>query len=656
MTAGMTADDVAELVDLSDPRLSPDASMVVFVVTVPDLDENTYTSRVWIAAVDGASPPRPFTSGEHRDSRPRWSPDGERLAFVSHREDSGSELYVIPVRGGGELVRVAAWPEEIEELEWSPDGARLAFTARQSDGEARDRDRPARHITRVVYRLDNVGWTADRRRHLFVVAADGSSAPRPLTDGDFDHAGVAWSPDGDTIAFASGRHDRWDMDSLVDLWTVPSAGGPATSLTETSSAYGSPSFSADGTTLAFTWSDPRRYPGHGQVGVMATGPDRRGEPRLLTTALDRQCTPFLRGAQGGVWDGEHLLFLVEDRGNTHLYRVAVDLAVDDGKPEPVVEGDREVTAFDAVDGTIAFCATSPTELAELHIVRGGAERRLTAFGRAFAEPRALVAPERFTATAPDGSEVEAWVMRPTTMEPYRRYPALLNIHGGPFTQYGNRFFDEFQVQAAAGYVVIYANPRGSSGYSAAWAQAICGPDSFAPGTGWGGADYDDLMAVCDTALERFEFIDPDRLGVMGGSYGGFMTSWIVGHIGRFKAACSERAVNNHLTFCGTSDIGVRFPRCYFGPSHLDDPDTYLRQSPITYVRDIDTPLLILHADGDLRCPVEQAEQLFVALKLLDRDVSFFRFPGEGHELSRSGSPRHRIERLKLILDWFAEKL
>jgi dipeptidyl aminopeptidase/acylaminoacyl peptidase len=212
------------------------------------------------------------------------------------------------------------------------------------------------------------------------------------------------------------------------------------------------------------------------------------------------------------------------------------------------------------------------------------------------------------------------------------------------------------MQAAAGYVVIYANPRGSSGYSAAWAQAICGADSFAAGTGWGGADYDDLMAVCDAAVESFDFIDADRFGVLGGSYGGFMTSWMIGHTDRFKAACSERAVNNHLSFSGTSDIGVRFPKCYFGPSHLDDADLYLRQSPITYVRDIRTPVLILHSDNDLRCPVEQAEQLFVALKLLERDVTFVRFPGEGHELSRGGAPQHRIERVKLILDWFADKL
>jgi dipeptidyl aminopeptidase/acylaminoacyl peptidase len=248
------------------------------------------------------------------------------------------------------------------------------------------------------------------------------------------------------------------------------------------------------------------------------------------------------------------------------------------------------------------------------------------------------------------------MMRPIGFEPGRRYPALLNIHGGPFTQYGNKLFDEFQVQAASGYVVIYSNPRGSSGYSESWGRAIRGPKApDDPGSGWGGVDYDDLMAVVDEALQRYDFIDGDRLGVLGGSYGGFMTSWIIGHTNRFRAAVSERAVNNRLTSSWTSDIGPWF-RSYLGPSYLDDPEEYLRQSPITFVKDIRTPVLILHSENDLRCPMEQAEQLFVALRLLERDVEFVRFPAESHELSRSGAPRHRIERLEIILDWFERRL
>jgi dipeptidyl aminopeptidase/acylaminoacyl peptidase len=234
---------------------------------------------------------------------------------------------------------------------------------------------------------------------------------------------------------------------------------------------------------------------------------------------------------------------------------------------------------------------------------------------------------------------------------------LLNIHGGPFAAYSEAFFDEFQYQAGAGYVVLFSNPRGSDGYGQAWGDAIRGPKcAEAPGTGWGGVDYDDVMAVVDEALRRFDFIDADRLGVIGGSYGGYLTSWIVGHSDRFGAACSERAVNNQLTMVSTSDIGYAFQAGYVGASVVDEPDEFLRMSPISYVRDVHTPLLILHSDGDLRCPVEQAEQLFVALRTLGREVEFVRFPGEGHEMSRSGAPKHRVERGEILLEFFDRHL
>jgi dipeptidyl aminopeptidase/acylaminoacyl peptidase len=304
---------------------------------------------------------------------------------------------------------------------------------------------------------------------------------------------------------------------------------------------------------------------------------------------------------------------------------------------------------------LAFVATSAIHPTELFAVVDGVERRLTRFGDAFVAARPPIAPERFTATSSDGTEVEAWLLLPEGVT--GKAPLLLFIHGGPFSQYGNRLFDEFQVAAGAGYAVLYANPRGSSGYGEAFSRGIRGPKAADdPGTGWGGADYEDLMAVVDAAVERFEHIDADRLGVLGGSYGGYMTSWIIGHTDRFKAACSERACNNLFTFAHTSDIGASFPAGYIGASHLDDPDEFLRQSPVTYYRDMATPLLILHSENDLRCPIEQAEDLYVRLKMTGRDVEFVRFPGESHELSRTGAPKHRIERLELILDWFERKL
>ena len=289
---------------------------------------------------------------------------------------------------------------------------------------------------------------------------------------------------------------------------------------------------------------------------------------MLTQSLDRNCGTY-PNLREPLWDGDDLIFIVEDHGNVHLYRVA---ARGGGAPQLVVGGERELTGFDVVAGRIAYAATEPTVASELFAHEASGARRLTHVGDAFAAGRELVAPERFTATSPDGTEVEAWIMKPAGARAGVRYPLLLNIHGGPFTQYGNRLFDEFQVYAGGGYAVVYCNPRGSSGYSEAWGRAIRGPGEAGPG--WGTVDYDDCMAVVDEALRRFDFVDPERLGVMGGSYGGYMTSWIVGHTDRFKAALSERAVNNFVSMWGSSDAGWDF-KGYLGSFLYEDIEPWL---------------------------------------------------------------------------------
>jgi dipeptidyl aminopeptidase/acylaminoacyl peptidase len=289
---------------------------------------------------------------------------------------------------------------------------------------------------------------------------------------------------------------------------------------------------------------------------------------------------------------------------------------------------------------------------ELYVGADG--RKLTSVGDAFTSGRELVEPERFTAISKDGYEVDAWIVRPAGFEEGTRYPAVLSIHGGPFTQYTTGFFDEFQVYSGAGYVVLFSNPRGGSGYSEAHGRAIRGPVGDA-GPGWGTRDYEDVLAVVDTALEKFDFIDPERLGVIGGSYGGFMTSWIVGHTNRFKAAISERAVNNLVSMFGSSDIFWVFERQFGGPL-WDNVDAYLERSPATYAKNIETPVLVLHSEQDLRCNIEQGEHLFNLLRLLGKDVEMLRFPAESHELSRAGSPIHRVLRFEAVLEWFGRHL
>jgi dipeptidyl aminopeptidase/acylaminoacyl peptidase len=634
-------DDIYELRWADDPRVSPDGRTVAFVSWRVDREANEYAAAIWLVPLDGGDEPRRLTQGEKQDVSPRWSPDGKSLAFLSNRETKAKQLYVLPA-AGGEAVRLTELDEDVGEPVWSPDGTRIAFSSRVRDQayeEEDDKRRRPRRFTRLQYKLDDEGWTGDRRRHLFTVPADGSAPAAQLTDGDYEDDGPAWSPDGKRIAFSSAREDDWDIRLSRDLYLVEAGGGEPERLTAGDAWYAAPSWSADGTSIAcrFTpggWDMPR----HGQIAVVDA---QSGERRLLTESLDLNCAPYPE-IREPVWDGETLLFVLEDAGYNPLYRVRADGSA---APEPVLT-DVWLTAFDLAGGKLVHAATTPGLLPEIF----AGERRLTDV----AAPAARAPePERFTAVSEDGSEVEAWLLRPAGFEPGRRYPVLLEIHGGPFAQYGNRFFDEFQVYAGAGYAVLYANPRGSSGYSEEWGRAIRGPAEVGPG--WGTRDYEDLLAVVDTALERFDFLDPERLGVLGGSYGGYMTTWIVGHTDRFQAACSERSVNNFVLEGGSADIGWAF-KAIIGAHWWEAPDAYRQASPSTYAADITTPLLILHSEEDLRCPIGNAEDLFAILRLLKRDVEFVRFPAESHNLSRSGSPAHRVMRFETILDWFERKL
>jgi dipeptidyl aminopeptidase/acylaminoacyl peptidase len=641
----VSPEDLFELSWVSDPRIAPDGRTVAFVVSGIDREANGSASAVWLVPIDGSAAARRFTSGAKQDLLPRWSPDGSSLAFVSNREREAKQLYVIPA-AGGEARRLTDLDEDVTEPVWSPDGTRLAFSTRVRDpayAEKQDKRREPRRFVRLQYKLDDEGWIGDRRRHLFTVPSDGSELPAQLTHGDFEDRYPAWCLDGSRIAFVSARQEDWDIELFSDVYLVDAQGGEPVRLTGCDGWHEAPAWSPDGSLIACRFSvGGFDFPRHGQIVVLDPV---TGERRVLTSILDRNCAPYPE-IREPIWDGDTLLFVLEDGGNNHLYRVRADGI---GAPEPVVTGDLWVSGYDTAAGTTIHTATTPTSPGELYC----GDRRLTEVTRAFTAGRELAEPERFTAVSADGSEVEAWVVRPLRFEPGQRFPVLLSVHGGPFSQYGNKFLDEFQVYAGAGYVVLYANPRGSSGYSEEWGRAIRGP--IEDGPGWGTVDYEDLMAVVDEALQRFDFCDSERLGVLGGSYGGYMTSWIVSHSDRFKAACSERSCNNFVLEGGSADIGWAF-RGYVGAHWFEAPDVYLKISPTTYAANITTPLLILHSEDDLRCPIANAEDLFAILRLLRREVEFVRFPAESHELSRSGSPAHRVMRFETILDWFARHL
>ncbi len=651
---GMLPTDLYELTAVSDPQLSPDGTRVAFVATRMDRPRNAYFSAIWVVELAGGEPRR-LTTGSNRDRSPRWSPDGLLLAFVSDRSGT-DQVWILPA-DGGEAWKLTGMRDRVLALSWAPDGTRLAFLAQvvagtdplvERDPKEPPPDAPVRVIERLKYKFNGEGFR-DHPAQLFVVRLKGGR-PRQLTEGDVDVEDPTWSPTGDLIAFISAREPERDFDSISDVWVVSPERGDSRKVTRSEGPCASPRWSPDGRRIAYIGHAHAEMSGgynHRLRLVAAQG----GDSRTLTDRLDRSLGIALRPyhVPAPRWspDGQTLYFLHQDRGAVVLSRIRDQ----GGDAELVAGGDRALGGFDLGrdDRTVVFSASWPTNPGELFIVDGQSkvERQLTQVNAAWLERVELSVPQRVEARSADGTAVDSWIMRPHGFQPGHRYPALLNVHGGPHAQYGWGFFDEFQVQAGAGYVVVYGNPRGSQGYGEAFALAIRGD--------WGNRDFADVMAITDRAVQQ-PYVDAERLGILGGSYGGYMTSWVVGHSQRFQAAVSERAVNNLMSQFGCSDIGSLHMADAWGGTPQERPEKYLERSPVMHAHGIQTPLLILHCEQDLRCGMEQAEQLYVALKRLRREVRFVRFPGESHELSRSGKPEHRVARFQYILDWFARYL
>jgi len=632
-------DQLSRYRQVTDPRIHPDGERVAFVVGQMNLDDDRYEGRIWLW--DGAAA-RPLTSGP-ADASPRWSPDGSRLAFLRKREeDGGPQVAVLPV-DGGEAEVVSAFALGVSQAEWAPDGSQIAAIATTwidefADLEDEDRSQQVRRITRFPYRGDNLGWTHDRRQHLYLLDPARASDPVCLTPGDYNESDVVWSPSGDVLAFASARHEKRGLDPGSQVWTIPTVGGAPEARTKVG-IWGPPSYDRRGCLYAAGRPDRWAFPDVHPLNRL----EDDGTVVPLTEQLDRNLETFAPPLQPGgpQWlDDGGAYSTVEDSGRIRVIRIEPD-----GVTSDVVGGDRLITGVSPrPDGSaFAFAATSPLDPGELWWWEEGVERRLTDLNAGFAEAASLVAPQRFVVRH-EGCEVEGWIYLPTGDD---RVPVLFNIHGGPATQYGYGFFDEFQVYVGAGYGVVGINPRGSSGYGRDFVRAVVGTMFEADPP-----DVRDYNASVDAAAAVEPRLDVDRTGIMGGSYGGLMTARLIGSGDRYRSAVAERGLYNFVSFAGTSDVGPWFTPTYLQASVADGIERLWAASPLSLAPNVTTPTLIIHSESDLRTPIEQGEQYFAALLTSGVEVELVRFPvGQGHELSRSGSPRLRKERFDLIVDW-----
>ena len=676
----LTEKDLFDFVWVANPQLSPDGVRVAFTRVTVDEKRTGYETSIWIAATNGKESPVRMTNGKH-DAQPRWSPDGRHILFVrgGDKDESGKpkpgQLAMLSL-AGGEASTITDLPKGASNPVWSPDGKKIAFVSsttqddiqkaqRKKNAKSGDNQAESEHetdvhvINRAVYRSNDEGYLDPKRHaHIWLVeiptSVDELPKPVQLTNGNFDEGQLVWSHDGSRIYFLTRRIDEpyYELPS-TDIYSVSSVGGSSEKLATIPMGIGDLVLSPDGRQLAFHGSvaQPVRSYSQPDLWVMDVAPDAK--PRNLTADYDFDMGSAVggdnappRGGRGRTlyWspDGRSLFDIVEKQGRTPIVRVDTK----SGAVSEITRGDEAVLEFsvNADASTMVALVSSPVMIGDLFAIAGdGTQTRITDSNQKLWSRLNLTSPEEINYKSFDGKNIQGWIQKPPDFDPQKKYPLILDIHGGPHAAYGWVFDHEFQWMAAKGYIVFYPNPRGSTSYGQEFGNII---QYHYPGD-----DYRDLMIGVDEVLKR-GYVDQKKLGVTGGSGGGVLTDWTITHTDRFAAAVSQRDISNWASWWYTADFTLFQPSWFKAPP-FEDPQDYNNRSAITFVKDIHTPVLFVLGESDFRTPQDSGgEQLFRALKYMKRPTAMVVFPRETHELSRSGEPWHRIERLEYIVGWF----
>jgi dipeptidyl aminopeptidase/acylaminoacyl peptidase len=574
----------------------------------------------------------PYTGESVSSTSPRWSPDGRFVAFLSARDASPGnaarpQIWILS-RNGGEARRVSNLENGASNFEWSPDSTHFVCLTRT--GPTQNKNSDVRHYTHADYKFNDTGWFDNRRSHLVVVDAR-SGAAKQITEGDdWNDTDPHWSPDSTKIAFVSNRTGHeFDFDHNSDVWVISASGGPLTKISDHEGPDSSPRWSPDGKRIAYLGAvDEEDAPN------IYLAPAEGGKSSVIDKNFDMLVSQMTWADHGSAIDFDSGV-----KGETHIF----EMNVATGAVKQLSSGARDVHAFASHDSEMVYLANDFEHLDDVYLHDANGERQITHLNNDLWSKLEMAKVERLSYKAADGMDIDGFIVKPVNFDPSKKYPMVVSIHGGPAGMYGVDWYQEFQVYAGRGWAVFFCNPRGSTGYGRKFQRAVAHE--------WGGKAYTDIMTGVEEALQKNPWIDRQRLGVTGGSYGGFMTNWIVTQTNIFKAAVTLRSISNFVSDDGTRDGAYGHERD-FGGDIFHNFDEYWKYSPLHYVQNVKTPTLVLHSDNDYRVPIEQGEQWFRALQRYHVTSEIVFFPRENHNLTRTGEPKHLVESMDWQCYWF----